>query len=462
MFFCLCRTFPEPSPLYDNNHYHEECLKCNSCGLNLTGPNQKRARRFKNQILCDLHFADVALMETSDFMQQLRAFKPQSLGCAVARRKSSTTLIFPLPPQACSGISEFRVLTEWVLPRGADLNVDRSTPLHIICKLIKSVEIDHVLLAKMFLLINGKLINPVRIDSQDRLGNAPLHLAILHSKRKLAELLLKSDADPNLANEEGLTPLHLVCRRHRHRYDDSEDQYVSLIESFFKIVDQKQKTLKLDARDKKGRTALQLAVASLLPTAVEALLKIGADVSDFVFPADFDEFLELFEPRISKNSLKFQAIVDAVAVVRRLNWKKYALKRSDALTMMRLFAECGLYELSTDLDGQPWYDDENVVALLKTVKIRNGRSFYDLVKLPLDEAYKQYVYRDYLLTRKLSKFLCLHWRVSCENLDARLGAILLRGLLRKFAAIVDHDAIVNNLTNEDFYHVCLVAAGESS
>ncbi|XP_061400854.1 uncharacterized protein LOC133336590, partial [Musca vetustissima] len=95
-------TQTEPSPLYDNNHYHEECLRCNSCGLNLTGRNQKRARRFKNHILCDLHFADVALMECSDFMQQLRSFKPQSLGCAVARRKSSTTLIFPLPPQACS------------------------------------------------------------------------------------------------------------------------------------------------------------------------------------------------------------------------------------------------------------------------------------------------------------------------------------------------------------------------
>ncbi|XP_076752653.1 rap GTPase activating protein radish isoform X1 [Xylocopa sonorina] len=95
-------TQTDPLPLYDNNHYHEECLKCNSCGLNLTGPNEKRARRFKNQILCDLHFADVALMECSDFMQQLRSFKPQSLGCAVARRKSSTTLIFPLPPQACS------------------------------------------------------------------------------------------------------------------------------------------------------------------------------------------------------------------------------------------------------------------------------------------------------------------------------------------------------------------------
>ena len=59
-------------------------------------------------ILCDLHFADMALMESSDFMQQLRSFKPQSLGCAVARRKSSTTMIFPLPPQACLGINFFK------------------------------------------------------------------------------------------------------------------------------------------------------------------------------------------------------------------------------------------------------------------------------------------------------------------------------------------------------------------
>ncbi|XP_076247630.1 rap GTPase activating protein radish [Calliopsis andreniformis] len=94
-------TQTEPSPLYDNNHYHEECLKCNSCGLNLTGRNQHLARRFKNQFFCDRHFSDVELMESSDFMQQLRSFKPQSLGCALARRKSSTTMIFMLPAQAC-------------------------------------------------------------------------------------------------------------------------------------------------------------------------------------------------------------------------------------------------------------------------------------------------------------------------------------------------------------------------
>lgn len=46
-FFFLYSFTTEPSPLYENSSYHEECLRCNSCGLNLTGPNQKRARRFK-------------------------------------------------------------------------------------------------------------------------------------------------------------------------------------------------------------------------------------------------------------------------------------------------------------------------------------------------------------------------------------------------------------------------------
>lgn len=37
------------------------------------------------------------------FLTKLREFKPQSLGCLEARRKSSSTLIFPSPQQACMG-----------------------------------------------------------------------------------------------------------------------------------------------------------------------------------------------------------------------------------------------------------------------------------------------------------------------------------------------------------------------
>ncbi|XP_076321316.1 uncharacterized protein LOC143230902 [Tachypleus tridentatus] len=68
------------------------------------GFNFSQARRFHNRIYCLLHYADVAgLARGEEFMQKLRRFKSQSLGCAEARRKSSTTLIFPVPAQACPG-----------------------------------------------------------------------------------------------------------------------------------------------------------------------------------------------------------------------------------------------------------------------------------------------------------------------------------------------------------------------
>ncbi|KAG9511322.1 Rap1 GTPase-activating protein 1 [Fragariocoptes setiger] len=43
------------------------------------------------------------ICDSEVFLTKLREFKPQSLGCLEARRKSSSTLIFPNPPQACVG-----------------------------------------------------------------------------------------------------------------------------------------------------------------------------------------------------------------------------------------------------------------------------------------------------------------------------------------------------------------------
>ncbi|XP_055930651.1 uncharacterized protein LOC129960928 isoform X2 [Argiope bruennichi] len=84
--------------------YHEDCLVCNTCGLRLAGSHISRARRFQNKIYCSLHYADVSGLSSGDeFMQKLRDYKRQSLGCAEARRKSSTTLQFPIPVQACPG-----------------------------------------------------------------------------------------------------------------------------------------------------------------------------------------------------------------------------------------------------------------------------------------------------------------------------------------------------------------------
>lgn len=91
---------------YKNNIYHDDCLVCGVCSLRLK-QSSGSAKRFKNKIYCGLHFADVSGIGSGgeEFMSKLRDFKRQSLGCAEARRKSSTTLSFPIPVQACPGPS---------------------------------------------------------------------------------------------------------------------------------------------------------------------------------------------------------------------------------------------------------------------------------------------------------------------------------------------------------------------
>ncbi|XP_023241167.1 uncharacterized protein LOC111639475 [Centruroides sculpturatus] len=97
--------------------YHEDCLNCETCGFRLTGSNFQRARRYKDKIYCSLHYADVSgLVSGEEFMQKLREFKRQSLGCAEARRKSSTTLQFPTPVQACPGNGSCPSYSHFVKP----------------------------------------------------------------------------------------------------------------------------------------------------------------------------------------------------------------------------------------------------------------------------------------------------------------------------------------------------------
>ncbi|CAB0041187.1 unnamed protein product [Trichogramma brassicae] len=82
--------------------------------------------------------------------------------------------------------------------------------------------------------------------------DSPLHLALPYFNERIVELLLRSGADPNLANAEGLTPLHVICQR---EYNDD------LAEIFFKMCDEKHQTVRVDARDKRGRMPLHCALA---------------------------------------------------------------------------------------------------------------------------------------------------------------------------------------------------------
>lgn len=80
---------------------------CATCSLRLKPDQPDSAKRHGNRIYCSLHFADVTGIGSGgeEFMNKLKDFKRQSLGCAEARRKSSTTLSFPVPVQACPGQS---------------------------------------------------------------------------------------------------------------------------------------------------------------------------------------------------------------------------------------------------------------------------------------------------------------------------------------------------------------------
>lgn len=78
---------------------------CAICSTRLKPDTPDSAKRHGNRIYCPLHYADVTGIGSGgeEFMNKLRDFKRQSLGCAEARRKSSTTLSFPVPVQACPG-----------------------------------------------------------------------------------------------------------------------------------------------------------------------------------------------------------------------------------------------------------------------------------------------------------------------------------------------------------------------
>ncbi|CAB0038616.1 unnamed protein product [Trichogramma brassicae] len=99
-------------------------------------------------------------------------------------------------------------MAELLLRNGANPNLANGyglTPLHILNMRHNTSD-----LVKMFFDVNDELNQTLRVDALNDLGDAPLHLALLHGKLMMIQLLLEHDADPNLANAEGSTPLHLI------------------------------------------------------------------------------------------------------------------------------------------------------------------------------------------------------------------------------------------------------------
>uniref|UniRef100_A0ABD2WQD1 Uncharacterized protein n=1 Tax=Trichogramma kaykai TaxID=54128 RepID=A0ABD2WQD1_9HYME len=272
----------------------------------------------------------------------------------------------------------------FLLMRGADpnaANAGGSTPLHFIAAQCSPVE-DYMV-DELFKIAQD-LNEIVQIDAPDKMGNSPLHLALCNGEKKKAESLLRWGANPNIPNGKGLTPLHVICTR---KNDDN------LAKMFLKTCKEVKQLVEVDARDSSGRTPLQLAVASLLPNTVKVLLHHGADLSNFVFPTE--DYLGKYVPWHSEiQDFKLIYASALLATVEHLEKRGYELTRSDALTIMKLFSEHGLFESSVDI-RKCWYYYEDLAMEAKKIIVHPSLSLYDLSRLRSEEVEQLFSYENY-------------------------------------------------------------------
>ncbi|KAL7302823.1 hypothetical protein TKK_0004861 [Trichogramma kaykai] len=160
-------------------------------------------------------------------------------------------------------------LVEFLLSKGADpnsLNKDGETTLHRICE----ANLDDLAVEMLFKICDEKH-QSMQVDAQDKMGKTPLHVAITKGNINTIEILMRRGAQPNLADENGFTPLHVLCQR--------ENDDVDLLKMLFEAADKFSAPIKVDARDKSDCTPLHLALNRGHEQMAEWLLRRGADLN---------------------------------------------------------------------------------------------------------------------------------------------------------------------------------------
>uniref|UniRef100_A0ABD2W0J5 Uncharacterized protein n=1 Tax=Trichogramma kaykai TaxID=54128 RepID=A0ABD2W0J5_9HYME len=304
-------------------------------------------------------------------------------------------------------------------------------------------------------------------------GDTPLHSALRHDHREVSVLLLRRGADPNLANEKGETALHIVCWK----------RHVDLAKVLFEVSVERNRPVRLDARDEEGRTALEIAVASLSPDLVDLLLDRGADLSSFVFPT-VENFNEAFTRH---SSLLLARAAGMMAVVECLESRGHELDPSHAMVVVKFFVEHELFLRGSELscDGEEFARDAKRFTILPRIKygvgswkIENNEtrttprlSLGDLIRLRPEEAEQVVKCKDYLVLSNSDLLMILsrtpivgrHWgacqRLLCEKLARKffLSRALYPfwGLIRFRLPIEICQWIIDELENEDLCNILL-------
>uniref|UniRef100_A0ABD2W127 Uncharacterized protein n=1 Tax=Trichogramma kaykai TaxID=54128 RepID=A0ABD2W127_9HYME len=308
--------------------------------------------------------------------------------------------------------------------------------------------------ARMLLESGIDKCRPVQIDARDELGRSALFWALYYNNKSVTQFLLRNGADPNLAGKNGLTPVHIVSRICMFR--DNE-----LTALFFTTIDEIGKTLQIDACDTLGRTPLQWAVANFSSNVVAILLDRGADLSSFVFPTErhFDMIIHSRE-FVFGNRSKIMVTIRAMDTVQLLEERGYELDRSDALMIMKCFSEYEMFEQPRDVE-RTWMDDEKFVTKMKSVMMNANLSLYDLFQLRPKEAEK--------LVTKMDYYRFAHRSNIPADIELHLCELMSRRFFLSWALeplmVLTHcrlpllccDMIIENLMNQDLYHICLAA-----
>ncbi|CAB0038195.1 unnamed protein product [Trichogramma brassicae] len=351
---------------------------------------------------------------------------------------------------------------ELLLRRGAEPNAANHmgfTPLHVICE--RNGFQDDDLAESLFKVAEEKQLE-VLVDARDWEGWTPLHMSLCRGHRHLTELLLRRGADPNAAADDGSTPLHIICT---DCIDESE-----LSQILFGISDEKQRVVRVDAVDAKGRTPLQMAVANFLLDTVETLLDRGADLSSFVFPSG-GQLAAGFRPHLDEVFMNFKLRIasGALVVVERLEKRGYELDRAGALQIMEFYNKYQLWNRSADLYAR-LLGNEEFASRTKNTKInKSSLTLYDLLRMRPAEATKRLACTDYFQFARESNFISLP-ETGKSIITTHLCEILSRRFFRRWALdcfqeliryrlpILCCDSIVEKLMNEDLWRICVAAA----
>ncbi|XP_023315002.1 ankyrin-3-like [Trichogramma pretiosum] len=348
-----------------------------------------------------------------------------------------------------------RHIVRALLIHGADPNQadgEGSTPLHMVCQM----KVEHELTAMLFEHCEPGYL-PVQVDARDSHGWTPLHWAVYLGHRNSVRELLGYGADPNLADHQGSTTLHVLCQR------PNIDEFAQW---FFEKCAAQEQALRVDARDELGNTPLHYAVADTCQTQItRLLLEARADPNlannEGSMPLhnickrkqyqDDDSLTQLFF-KVNR-SVQRQLLIDArdhsgrtplelavanhlphavevlvangadvssfvfpteafvakydrtqglcydVTTIKSLRsighlGRLHYLDPSDGLRIVGLFAEHGLLDESDELE-RCLDEDEDFANRARAIMINSDLSLHDLIRLPRGKAARGFTYEDY-------------------------------------------------------------------